>query len=99
MPAKAALHTIEKAFTEKKLGHSDLQLKNVFIRSAAYEGMLDQGLPNQDLIDHHASTQHDDFVSAIDHVHAVAVGPRPGFLAHRCHRPSRSLKHCLRDSS
>jgi 2,4-dienoyl-CoA reductase-like NADH-dependent reductase (Old Yellow Enzyme family) len=55
MPAKAALHTIEKAFTEKKLGHSDLQLKNVFIRSAAYEGMLDLGLPNQDLIDHHVA--------------------------------------------
>ncbi len=36
---------IEKAFTEKKLGHSGLLLKNVFIRSAAYEGMLDQGLP------------------------------------------------------
>ncbi len=47
--------TIKKAFTETKLGHSGLLLKNVFIRSAAYEGMLDQGLPNQDLIDHHAA--------------------------------------------
>jgi len=46
---------IEQAFTEKKLGHSSLLLKNVFIRSAAYEGMLDQGLPNQDLIDHHVA--------------------------------------------
>ncbi len=46
---------IKKAFTETKLGHSGLLLKNVFIRSAAYEGMLDQGLPNQDLIDHHVA--------------------------------------------
>ena len=46
---------IEKAFTEKKLGHSGLLVKNVFIRSAAYEGMLDQGLPNQDLVDHHVA--------------------------------------------
>ena len=45
----------EQGFTGRKLGHSDLQLKNVFIRSAAYEGMLDHGLPNQDLIDHHVA--------------------------------------------
>jgi 2,4-dienoyl-CoA reductase-like NADH-dependent reductase (Old Yellow Enzyme family) len=49
---------IEKAFTEKKLGHSDLRLRNIFIRSAAYEGMLDDGLPNQDLIDHHVAMAH-----------------------------------------
>jgi len=45
----------ESAFDEKKLGQTDLLLKNVFIRSAAYEGMLEDGLPNQDLIDHHAA--------------------------------------------
>lgn len=45
----------EQAYVEKKLGPSGLLLKNVFIRSAAYEGMLDQGLPNQDLNDHHVS--------------------------------------------
>ena len=45
----------EQAYLEKKLGHSDLLLKNIFIRSAAYEGMLDHGLPNQDLSDHHAA--------------------------------------------
>ncbi|RLD71709.1 MAG: NADH:flavin oxidoreductase [Bacteroidetes bacterium] len=46
---------IENAFIEKKMGHSNLLLKNVFIRSAAYEGMLDDGLPNQDLVDHHVA--------------------------------------------
>jgi len=45
----------EQAFIEKKIGHSNLQLKNIFIRSAAYEGMLDNGLPNKDLIDHHVA--------------------------------------------
>jgi len=45
----------ESAFTEKNLGHSELLLQNCFIRSAAYEGMLDHGLPNQDLVDHHVA--------------------------------------------
>ena len=45
----------ENAFIQKKIGHSDLQLKNIFIRSAAYEGMLDNGLPNRALIDHHVA--------------------------------------------
>jgi len=45
----------EQAFIEKKIAHSDLQLKNIFIRSAAYEGMLNHGLPNRDLIDHHVA--------------------------------------------
>jgi 2,4-dienoyl-CoA reductase-like NADH-dependent reductase (Old Yellow Enzyme family) len=45
----------ERAYLEKKLGHSDLFLKNIFIRSAAYEGFLDHGLPNQDLNDHHVA--------------------------------------------
>jgi 2,4-dienoyl-CoA reductase-like NADH-dependent reductase (Old Yellow Enzyme family) len=45
----------EQAYLEKKLGHSDLTLKNVFVRSAAYEGMLDLGLPSRDLTDHHVS--------------------------------------------
>lgn len=42
-----------EAFKEKKMGDSNLILKNVFVKSAAYEGMLDDGLPNQDLINHH----------------------------------------------
>jgi len=47
------MNTLEIAFSEKKLGHSKLKLKNIFIRSAAYEGMFDEGVPNQKLIDHH----------------------------------------------
>lgn len=45
----------EQAFMERELGRSGLHLKNVFIRSAAYEGMLSDGLPNQDLADHHVA--------------------------------------------
>ena len=46
---------LEQAYLPSKLGHSDLLLKNMFIRSAAYEGMLDCGLPTRELIDHHAA--------------------------------------------
>jgi len=49
------MKTFEKAFSEKRLGDSRLRLKNVFIRSAAYEGMFDQGIPTQALIDHHVA--------------------------------------------
>ncbi len=49
------MKTLETAFSEKKLGHSDLLLKNIFIRSAAFEGMCDKGIPNQKLVDHHVA--------------------------------------------
>ena len=49
------MKTFEEAFSEKRLGDSKLKLKNVFIRSAAYEGMFDQGIPTQALIDHHVA--------------------------------------------
>lgn len=51
----AAMESIESAFSERKLGHSSLILKNAFIKSATYEGMFDDGIPNQRLIDHHVA--------------------------------------------
>jgi 2,4-dienoyl-CoA reductase-like NADH-dependent reductase (Old Yellow Enzyme family) len=40
-----------KAFQDSKLGKLDL--KNRFIKTATYEGMYEDGLPTQNLIDHH----------------------------------------------
>jgi 2,4-dienoyl-CoA reductase-like NADH-dependent reductase (Old Yellow Enzyme family) len=47
--------TLEEAFRERILGNSNLCLKNAFIRSAAYEGMYEGGLPARNLIEHHVS--------------------------------------------
>ncbi len=47
--------SIDSAFTKKKLGSSRLILNNVFIKSATFEGMYDEGIPNQKLIDHHVT--------------------------------------------
>lgn len=46
---------MERAFLEQRLGNSQVSLKNLFIRSAAYEGMQKSGLPTQALTDHHVS--------------------------------------------
>ena len=46
---------MEDLFSPRNPGDSNLQLKNAFIRSAAYEGMHDGGIPNQKLIDHHVA--------------------------------------------
>jgi len=67
---------IEQAFTETKMGHSDLRLKNVFIRAAAYEGMLDDGLPNQDLIDHHVAIARGDVALTTVSYGAVSASGR-----------------------
>ena len=69
-------NVFEQAFIEKKLGHSDLQLKNIFIRSAAYEGMLDHGLPNQDLIDHHVAMARGDVALTTVSYGAVSADAR-----------------------
>lgn len=45
--------TIDTAFKEKQLGETIL--KNVFIKSATYEGMFENGLPTQNLIEHHVN--------------------------------------------
>ena len=46
---------MEKSFQEKKLGDSELVLKSLFIRSAAYEGMQKDGLPTEALTEHHVA--------------------------------------------
>lgn len=43
------------AFSEKQMGKSTLILKNIFIKSATYEGMFKNGIPTQKLTDHHVS--------------------------------------------
>ena len=42
---------MKRAFQPITIG--GLHLKNRFIKSATYEGMYDQGLPNRDLVEHH----------------------------------------------
>lgn len=42
---------MERAFRPRWLGK--LQLRNGFIKTATYEGMYDDGLPNQKLLEHH----------------------------------------------
>ena len=46
---------IKKAFSPKKIGSSGLEINNVFIKSATFEGMYSDGIPNQKLIDHHVT--------------------------------------------
>ena len=70
------MQLFESTFIEKKIGHSDLLLKNVFIRSAAYEGMLDDGLPNQDLIDHHVAMARGDVALTTVSYGAVSANAR-----------------------
>ena len=47
--------TIIDAFAAKNIGSSGLRLKNSFIKSATFEGMYSDGIPNQQLIDHHVA--------------------------------------------
>lgn len=46
---------LKMAFSPKKIGNGDLLLKNVFIKSATFEGMYKNGIPTERLIDHHVS--------------------------------------------
>lgn len=47
--------SISLAFSSKRIGRSSLILGNSFIKSATYEGMYTNGIPNQKLIDHHVA--------------------------------------------
>lgn len=44
---------ISEAFNPKKIGSSSLTLKNIFIKSATYEGMFKNGMPTSKLTTHH----------------------------------------------
>ncbi len=46
---------MERCFMEKSLGNSQLKLRSLFIRSAAYEGMQKDGLPTEALTEHHVA--------------------------------------------
>jgi 2,4-dienoyl-CoA reductase-like NADH-dependent reductase (Old Yellow Enzyme family) len=46
---------MERCFQEKRLGNSQLKLKSLFIRSAAFEGMQKDGLPTEALTEHHVA--------------------------------------------
>lgn len=47
------MSSFNKAFLKTTLG--TVILKNCFIKTAAYEGMYDNGMPNQKLVDHHVA--------------------------------------------
>jgi len=44
---------MERAFRKQFL--NGIEFKNVFIKTSTYEGMYDEGLPNQKLLDHHVN--------------------------------------------
>ena len=46
---------MQRAFKEISLGRGGLTLRNRFIRSAAYEGMLEEGIPTRALTEHHVA--------------------------------------------
>ena len=45
----------KNAFLQKKLGHGNIKLKNVFIKSATFEGMYKNGIPTDKLTEHHVN--------------------------------------------
>ncbi|MEZ4938546.1 MAG: NADH:flavin oxidoreductase [Crocinitomicaceae bacterium] len=47
------MESLTSAYKKKNLGET--LLKNCFIKTATFEGMYDEGIPNQKLIDHHVS--------------------------------------------
>ena len=49
------IQKMERAYQEKELGSTGIRIKNSFIKAATYEGMYDNGLPTEALIDHHVT--------------------------------------------
>lgn len=50
-----ASNSLNKAFSPKKLGGGNMLMKNVFIKSATFEGMYKNGIPTEKLIDLHVA--------------------------------------------
>jgi len=46
---------INKTFSPKKLGKTNMFMKNVFIKAATFEGMYKNGIPTEKLIAHHVA--------------------------------------------
>ena len=46
---------LNNAFLHKNLGHGNTKLKNVFIKSATFEGMYKNGIPTDELTGHHVN--------------------------------------------
>ncbi len=67
---------MERAYKKRKLGNSDLWLKNAFIRSAAYEGMQEQGIPTSALTEHHVSMARGGVAMTTVSYGAVSAGGR-----------------------
>lgn len=65
-----------EAFTEKKLCSGKFILKNSFIKSATYEGMFEDGLPSQKLIDHHVAMARGDVALTTVSYGAVSADAR-----------------------
>ncbi len=84
-------NTIERAFTNKRLGTSSLKLNNCFIKSATYEGMYDNdGVPNQKLITHHVELAKNGV--GLTTVSYGAVSKEGKTFANQMHINAKSLK-------
>jgi len=81
---------LEVAFSKKQMGKSNLILKNVFIKSATYEGMFENGIPTQKLIEHHVSMAKGNVGLTI--VSYGAVSPDARTFSEQMYIHSRSLE-------
>jgi 2,4-dienoyl-CoA reductase-like NADH-dependent reductase (Old Yellow Enzyme family) len=81
---------LEVAFSEKQMGKSNLILKNVFIKSATYEGMFKNGIPTQNLMEHHVSMATGNI--AMTTVSYGAVSPDARTFREQMYMHSRSLE-------
>lgn len=87
MDDKSPINTL---FSNKKLGFGDTVLKNAFIKSATFEGMIKNGIPTQALIDHHVNMAKGDV--ALTTVSYGAVSPDARTFNNQMYINNSSLK-------